>query len=245
MSGLLENFIRNGRLELTDAYGRGHRFGGQGPGPTVHVRLHDPALHIKLLINPELHAGEAYMAGTLTFFEGSSVGDLLNLFSINRPGLGGHTSQKLLRRLLRLLKRWQQANPIGKAAQNARHHYDLSTDFYRLFLDEGLNYSCAFFDDPETDTLDQAQHNKLERLARKLDLQPGMTVAEIGSGWGSLAIHLAQRRVPTSSPSMSRRSRYAWRASARPLPASPTAWPFGSSTIAHWTGVSTGLSRSA
>ena len=192
LSGLLEKFIRNGRLELTDARGRVHHFGGQGPGPTVHVHLNDPSLHTKLLINPELHAGEAYMAGTLTFSAGSSVGDLLNLFSINRTGLGVHASQKLLRRVLRVVKRWQQANPLGKAAQNARHHYDLSTELYRLFLDEGLNYSCAFFDDPETETLEQAQLNKLERLARKLNLQPGMTVAEIGSGWGSLAIHLAR-----------------------------------------------------
>jgi cyclopropane-fatty-acyl-phospholipid synthase len=107
LSGLLNKFIRNGKLELTDAYGGIHRFGGLGPGPNVQVRLHDPALHTKLAINPELHAGEAYMDGTLTFAEGSSVGDLLNLFSINRSGLGVHASQKLLRRVLRILKRWQ------------------------------------------------------------------------------------------------------------------------------------------
>ena len=93
---------------------------------------------------------------------------------------------------MRAVKRWQQANAIGTAARNARHHYDLSTEMYRLFLDEGLNYSCAFYEHPETDTLEQAQEAKLARIARKLDLKPGMTVAEIGSGWGSLAIHLAR-----------------------------------------------------
>jgi cyclopropane-fatty-acyl-phospholipid synthase len=90
------------------------------------------------------------------------------------------------------VKRWQQANPLGVAAANARHHYDLSTDLYRLFLDDGLNYSCAFFEHPETDTLEQAQQAKLERITRKLGLREGMTVAEIGSGWGSLAIHIAR-----------------------------------------------------
>jgi cyclopropane-fatty-acyl-phospholipid synthase len=78
------------------------------------------------------------------------------------------------------------------AAANARSHYDLSTDLYRLFLDEGLNYSCAMFLDPERETLEQAQRNKLVRATAKLRLQPGMSVAEIGSGWGSLAIHIAQ-----------------------------------------------------
>jgi cyclopropane-fatty-acyl-phospholipid synthase len=128
----------------------------------------------------------------LTVGEGSGIGDLLRLFSVNRTGLGAHSSQRLLRRVLRSAKRWQQANPIGLSARNARHHYDLSIEFYRLFLDEGLNYSCAFFKNPETDTLEQAQLTKLTRIVDKLALSPGMTIAEIGSGWGSLAIQLAK-----------------------------------------------------
>ena len=192
LSSLLTKFIHDGTLVLTDAHGKQHSFGGKGPGPSVHVRLHEPALHTKLALNPELYAGEAYMDGTLTLSEGSDIGDLLTLFSVNRSGLGAHSSQKLLRRLLRAVKRWQQANLVGQAAANARHHYDLSEAFYRLFLDEGLNYSCAFFENPETDSLEQAQANKLARITRKLGLTPGMTVAEIGSGWGSLAINIAK-----------------------------------------------------
>ncbi|MFC7397659.1 class I SAM-dependent methyltransferase [Chelatococcus sp. GCM10030263] len=192
LSNLLNKFVRNGAMHLTDADGKVHVFGGKGTGPEVHVRLHDKALHTKLFLNPELHAGEAYMDGTLTFDQGSSVYDFLYLFSINRTGLGAHQSQKLIRTLWRALKRRQQANPAKVAAANARHHYDLSTDLYRLFLDEGLNYSCAFFENPETDTLEDAQRNKLERIVAKLKLESGMSVAEIGSGWGSLAIQLAK-----------------------------------------------------
>ena len=81
--------------------------------------------------------------------------------------------------------------PRAAAAANARHHYDLSTDLYRLFLDDGLNYSCAVFEHPTTDTLEQAQLRKLQRATAKLRLRPGMTVAEIGSGWGAFAIHIA------------------------------------------------------
>ena len=192
LSNLLGNFVQNGSLRVTDAGGRVHVFGAGRPGPSVAVRLHDPRLHIGLFANPELRAGEAYMDGTLTFEDGSGVGDLMRLFALNRTGLRGHASQRLLRRGWRALRRWHQANPVGTAAANARHHYDLSTDLYRLFLDDGLNYSCAVFEDPERDTLDDAQRHKLVRATAKLRLKPGMTVAEIGSGWGCFAIHIAR-----------------------------------------------------
>jgi len=192
LSGLLRKFVRNGRMRLYDAGGALHEFGSGENGPTVTVRLSDPSLHRKLALNPELIAAEAYMDGTLTFEDGSTVHDFLTLFSVNRSGLASAGSQKLLRRVWRGLKRWQQANPLGLAAQNVRHHYDLSGDLYRLFLDEGLNYSCAYFRNPETDTLEAAQEAKLLHIAAKLRLEPEMTVAEIGSGWGSLAIQLAR-----------------------------------------------------
>ena len=115
----------------------------------------------------------------------------MELFAANRGGLAAHAGQALLRRLWRAARRWHQANPEAAAAANARHHYDLSTELYRLFLDDGLNYSCAIFEHPATDTLEQAQQRKLERATAKLRLRPGMTVAEIGSGWGAFAIHIA------------------------------------------------------
>jgi cyclopropane-fatty-acyl-phospholipid synthase len=67
LAHLLNRFIRNGELRLIGVDGTVHRFGGFGAGPTVTVRLHDPRLYIRLFLNPELHAGEAYMNGTLTF----------------------------------------------------------------------------------------------------------------------------------------------------------------------------------
>ncbi|MEO9188676.1 MAG: cyclopropane-fatty-acyl-phospholipid synthase family protein [Acetobacteraceae bacterium] len=191
LANLLTRFVQNGTLHLIDADGIAHVFGGHAPGPVVTVRLHDRALHTKLALNPELHAGEAYMNRTLTFEGGSDVGDLMALFSLNRGGLAGHASQRVLRRAWRGVRRWHQANHPRTAAANARHHYDVTTDIYRLFLDAGLNYSCAFFEDPEHDTLEQAQQEKLRRATAKLLLSPGMSVAEIGSGWGSFAIHIA------------------------------------------------------
>jgi cyclopropane-fatty-acyl-phospholipid synthase len=132
------------------------------------------------------------MDGTLTLEDGAAIHDFLLLFSVNRAGLYKYGSQRLMRRVWRGLRRWHQANPIGLAAANARHHYDISPELYRLFLDDQMQYSCAYFRDPEHDTLEQAQRNKLIHATSKLRLKPGMTVAEIGSGWGGFAIHLAR-----------------------------------------------------
>ncbi|HEX2511339.1 MAG TPA: class I SAM-dependent methyltransferase, partial [Xanthobacteraceae bacterium] len=192
LSNLLTKFIKKGSLRFYDADGKLHVFGGRQPGPTVTARLHDRALEKKLFVNPELYAAEAYMDGKLTFEEGSGVHDFLMLFSVNRSALYSYGSQKVMRKIWRALRRWHQANPIGEAAKHARHHYDISSELYRLFLDKDMQYSCAYFRDPEHETLEQAQHNKLIHATSKLKLKPGMTVAEIGSGWGGFAIHLAR-----------------------------------------------------
>jgi cyclopropane-fatty-acyl-phospholipid synthase len=124
-------------------------------------------------------------------FEDSTLRDFLTLFSINRLSLGSYPSQKVLRRISRGLKRFQQANRVGQAQRNVAHHYDLGNNFYRLFLDEGMQYSCAYFLD-DGESLEQAQTNKLRLIAAKLDLQPGLRILDIGSGWGDLALYLGR-----------------------------------------------------
>ncbi len=188
LSHMLAAFVRVGRLTVIDAGGKAHVFSGS-PGLNVTMRLSDKSLYHKLVFNPELNAGEAYMDGRLTF-EDSTLRDFLTLFSVNSETLKTYPLQKILRRFSRAFKRFQQANPIDKAQQNVAHHYDLGNDFYRLFLDEGMQYSCAYFLG-DNDTLEQAQRNKLRLLAAKLDLAPGMRVLDIGCGWGELALYLA------------------------------------------------------
>ena len=192
LSNLLRRFIRQGTLRVRDVDGKQHVFGNRVPGPDVAIHLHDRKLYIRLFINPELYAAEAYMDGTLTLEGGVKIHDFLLLFSVNRAGLYSYGSQKLMRRIWRGLRRWHQANPIGLAAAHARHHYDISSKLYSLFLDDQMQYSCAYFRDPEHDTLEQAQRYKLTHATAKLQLKPDMTVAEIGSGWGGFAIHLAR-----------------------------------------------------
>jgi cyclopropane-fatty-acyl-phospholipid synthase len=189
LNHMLKSFVKVGCLTVIDANGNKHVFRGAS-GPEVTMQLSDPTLYRKLFFNPELNAGEAYMDGRMTF-PGSSLRDFLTLFSVNRLSLGSYPMQKALRAVSRGLKRFQQANPVGKAQKNVAHHYDLGNDFYRLFLDKGMQYSCAYFLSDD-DTLEAAQQNKMRLVASKLNLKPGLKVLDIGSGWGDLALYLAR-----------------------------------------------------
>lgn len=188
---LLRRFVRNGRLTIVDHAGARHVFGSGVDGPEVTIRLTDSKVERELFFNPELAAAEAYMDGRLVPENGSTIHDMLLLFSVNRRGLASHPVQQGLRRIWRALRGRHQSNPQGRSSDNARHHYDFPPDFYALWLDPGLNYSCAYFTDPEN-TLERAQLDKTRHIAAKLGLMPGMTVAEIGSGWGYLAVYLAK-----------------------------------------------------
>jgi cyclopropane-fatty-acyl-phospholipid synthase len=191
LSHMLKSFVRVGTLKVIDAESRVHIFGGRQPGPQVTMRLTDPTLYRSLFFNPELAAGEAYMDGRMSFEEGSTLRDFLTLFSVNRLSLGSYPLQKALRTVSRGLRRFQQANPVGKAQRNVAHHYDIGNDFYRLFLDKGMQYSCAYFLSDD-DTLEEAQQNKLRLIAAKLDLKPGQKILDIGSGWGDMVLYLAR-----------------------------------------------------
>lgn len=187
---VLGHLIRRGRLKLIDAHGRTHRACGTKPGPAVTIRLHDPALHRKLLINPQLKFGEAYMDGTLTVEEGD-IATLLDLLMGN-VGMGhGNWFYRLADTLRRIGRPFAQFNPISRARRNAAHHYDLSPELFQAFLDPDLQYSCAYFTAPGQ-ALETAQANKKRHIAAKLLLKPGQRVLDIGSGWGGLSLGLAR-----------------------------------------------------
>ena len=188
---LLEQLMRWGSLRVIDAHGRLHTYAGE-PGPSVTIRLHDKALHSRLFWNPRLYAGEAYMDGTLTLEDGTTIFDFLDLVGANLNRLDETRIVQIRNSLARLVRPLQQYNPIGKAQRNVAHHYDLSDTLFDLFLDPDRQYSCAYFDSPNS-TLEQAQHAKKRHLASKLLLdRPGLKVLDIGSGWGGLAIYLNQ-----------------------------------------------------
>ncbi len=189
LSRLLKKTICIGTLDVIGADGSHHSYSG-APGPKVTIRLHEQALHRKLYLNPDLYIGEAYMDGALTIEKGS-LADFLDIVASNMKFAKRDPIYALHDRLSRLLRYWQQYNPIDKARVRVAHHYDLPNWLYDLFLDRNQQYSCAYFNNPDDD-LETAQLNKQRYLAAKLLLEPGQRVLDIGSGWGGLAIYLAQ-----------------------------------------------------
>ena len=189
--GLLDRYLRAnlsvGDLSVTTRDGRTVRY-GDGSGPAVAAAITDAGAR-RIALKPGLGLGEAYMDGAVTLSQGS-LWDLLELF-----GRNGHQDPfrpagvvKRARRAWKLAR--QTANGRRAARANVSHHYDLSEAFYRLFLDDDLQYSCAYFARPDM-TLEAAQAAKRRHIAAKLDLAPGMRVLDIGCGWGGLALELA------------------------------------------------------
>ena len=188
LASVLARAIRIGRLDVVDAAGRRHVFDG-APGPSATIRLHDPALHWKLLVRPRLLVPQAYMDGALTIEEGTLY-DFIDILVSNDAALPAAPIMRLSNWAGRLIRRFHQYNPIPRARRNVAHHYDLSDQLYELFLDRDRQYSCAYFRTGDDD-LDTAQLNKKRHIAAKLLLQPGHRVLDIGCGWGGLALHLA------------------------------------------------------
>jgi cyclopropane-fatty-acyl-phospholipid synthase len=189
LNAMLARIVRTGTLEVVDAEGTVHRHAGT-PQPYVRVKLHDPALYTALAWNPDLKAGEAYMDGTLTIEDGT-LRDFLTLFAINRGVSRKLPIKKPVRRLAKRMKALFQRNTLAQSRRNVEHHYDLSNELYSLFLDSGMNYSCAYFRSPG-DTIEEAQRNKLRHIAAKLDLKPGQKVLDIGCGWGGMSLYMAE-----------------------------------------------------
>jgi len=190
LSRFLRAVIKNGNLCLIDNRGLSQSF-GDGSGVQVTIRIHDKITQWRLLFNPQLSVGEAYMKGTLTLDNGTLY-DFLSLVTNNIKYLENHLLYKITGWLSRLFRRLQQHNPIGKAQKNVAHHYDLSDDLYDLFLDEDRQYSCAYFA-KNTLTLEEAQVSKKRHIAAKLLLdKQGLEILDIGSGWGGMGLYLAQ-----------------------------------------------------
>ena len=185
----LRRLIRKGHLQLISG-GKVIDLGDPNAGPPLIVRFHDNNLLFKLAQDFALHFGEAYMDGRLTIEQGTLY-DVLELFALN------YNEAPLM--IWDLLSEWfspwlqllPQQDALSASRKNVAHHYDYKADFFKLFLDQDMQYSCAYFNS-EDDDLDAAQTNKKRLLAAKLALKPGMQVLDIGCGFGGLAFYLAK-----------------------------------------------------
>ncbi len=149
--------------------------------PVATVRFRDRMTLLALALDPVGRFGDAYSVGRVEV-----EGDLVAALSTVYRALDAAPPASVLRRLGTYLP-----HTLHRDRRNVRSHYDLGNDFYRLWLDEQLVYTCAYFETPEQ-SLEDAQIAKMEHVCRKLGLRPGETVIEAGCGWGALAIHMAR-----------------------------------------------------
>jgi cyclopropane-fatty-acyl-phospholipid synthase len=146
------------------------------------LRFRDrPALYA-FLRRPEIGFGEGYTDGAIEV-----EGDLVEMLA----AAYGAPASPLVERLL-FPPRQPRANTLRGSRDNIHRHYDLGNDFYRLWLDERMLYTCAYYPTPAA-SLEQAQVAKMDHVCRKVALRPGERIVEAGCGWGSLALHMAQR----------------------------------------------------
>jgi cyclopropane-fatty-acyl-phospholipid synthase len=164
---------------------------GRPGGKHLTVRFTDRKVPFDILRNPRLGFGEAYMEGRIIIEDGTILDLLRMVVGSNRWEEEGEGRRALRRgKATRTLKRVLLTNNLRRARRNVAHHYDLNDELYELFLDTDKQYSCAYWTDPEHETLEQAQLDKKAHIAAKLALEPGQRVLDIGCGWGGMALFM-------------------------------------------------------
>lgn len=161
---------------------------GNGEGPSATVRVHDEAFYPALALGGHIGAVDSYVSGSWSTHDLTSV---VRILARNREVLEGlETGLARLVRPARWLLHSLRRNTRSGSRRNIAAHYDLSNEFFSLFLDETMTYSCGIFERPDS-SLTDASLEKYDRICRKLDIQPDDHVLEIGTGWGGFALHAA------------------------------------------------------
>ncbi|WP_108001081.1 class I SAM-dependent methyltransferase [Mycoplana dimorpha] len=189
LSDMLRRMITTGQLLVVDSSGAVSRY-GDGGGRMLRIRLADAVVGREIATDPALKLGEAYMDGRLVVEEGD-IFDVLSLLrrnGIRRAATPAHKARALMRLVAYQLS---ARLPINRNRRNVAHHYDLDARLFDLFLDHDWQYSCAYFE-PRDISLDEAQTAKKRHVTAKLLLEPGQRVLDVGSGWGGLAMYLAE-----------------------------------------------------
>jgi cyclopropane-fatty-acyl-phospholipid synthase len=181
--------IKVGSLNVEEASGRLHQFDSGTPGPTATLQVFENSFYRQVLLGGEIGFGEAYQAGVCN---SPDLVALIQLAILNRREVKLNSGpMRLISRAKDIRLHRGRANTVEQSKHNIHAHYDLGNDFFSLFLDETMTYSCAVF---ETDTQDlvDAQKTKYRHISEKAQLSADDSVLEIGTGWGGFAIFAAQ-----------------------------------------------------
>ena len=186
---VLKKLNFDGTLEIIDSNEKIYKFGNSNP--QVRIRLKNKSIERKLFFNPNLHIGEAYMNEELIIEKGT-IEEFLNLITnCYDDFISNNKFYKFYEYLSSIFMPLQQINQLVNSKNNVAHHYDINEDLYKLFLDKDMQYSCAYFHNPNI-SLEQAQKDKKEHIIRKLQIDKNMSVLDIGCGWGGMAIEIAK-----------------------------------------------------
>ena len=190
--------LREGRLEIVAPSGT-YVFGDKDSDLSSTLIVENPNFFSRAVFGGDDGAGDSYMDGD---WRSTDLVSLVRIVVRNLAGLSkGSRALSAVNRAVYRVRHLLRANTIAGSRQNIAAHYDLSNDFFRLFLDRDMLYSCAIFEHKD-DSLEDAQSRKLDRICDKLDIQPGDHVLEIGTGWGAFAERAATRygcRVTTTT----------------------------------------------
>lgn len=189
LDAALKRLIRTGELVVRDAAGRSWRYGAPEAGQAaVAIRFTDKRVPLEIVRDPALGAAEAWMDGRL-LMEAGEILDLVALIRRNDRFEDKGARKGFKRGRNTLMAGIDRLNWRRRSRRNVAHHYDLGNALYELFLDADLQYSCAYFPDPDL-SLEAAQEAKKAHIAAKLALRPGQRVLDIGCGWGGMALYL-------------------------------------------------------
>ncbi len=205
---LIQRYFQEGSIRFLLPGGKTVSAGDPGE-PEVVARIHDLATALRIARRPSLALGEAWMDGTLTL----ERGDLYAFLDLVGRNLA-HRTLRPPNLWKRIKRRLDQANDRVSARAHVAHHYDLSVDFYRRFLDADLQYSCAYFARPDM-SLEAAQAAKKQHILGKLLLEQDMSVLDIGCGWGGLGLTLAEAGAKVTGVTLSQEQLATAKARAR------------------------------
>jgi cyclopropane-fatty-acyl-phospholipid synthase len=175
-----------GRPPIRLMFENGVEVSATGALPVATIVIRDRGTLFDLIRDPEVGFGEAYSEGRITV-EGNLVAALEAVYR----SMSDLDYQNWCTGIVSRCMGYVQRNSLRGARRNIHRHYDLNNDFFRLWLDPLLVYSCAYFPSASM-SLDEAQVAKMDYICRKLNLQPGERVVDVGSGWGALALHMAK-----------------------------------------------------